>query len=352
MPPFCQRACALSLRRAANDLRVARMSTHRDSVFTPSLTNAPFMMLEHVNLNVGNRDIAKLFYIDILGAGEDTRTEEILQVVPGATGLLWANLGLQQFHLPIDASGEAQTWRGSIHIDYPCQKSLQELEARLQAAQIHLLRTQLQWTWDMDHRRLQVTCPWGNKFVLTAQSDLGIEPGWYSPEGVLTSTTVSGHPCLNTPVGLGIRELHCHVAKGTAAGIARFYRRFFGTTVDIVELGRGLSACSIAMGVHQQLQFIETDGDLPDYDGHHICVYISSFDEVYLRFKKHNMVYENPRFPTLTYETLERAQELNEFRIINIVDPDSPDTVLTKLEHEIRHPLHFAFPMKELLSLV
>ena len=102
--------------------------------------------------------------------------------------------------------------------------------------------------------------------------------------------------------------------------------------------------------LHQVLEFIECDRELPAYDGHHICIYIDGFDDCYRRFKQDEMVYNNPRFPTLTYETLEKAEEHNEFRILDIVDPESPDTVLTQLEHEIRHPLHTGFPLKELLQ--
>nr|ADH43019.1 hypothetical protein [uncultured SAR11 cluster alpha proteobacterium H17925_45G17] len=61
------------------------------------------------------------------------------------------------------------------------------------------------------------------------------------------------------------------------------------------------------------------------------------------------LVFNNPRFPHLTYETLSRAQELNEFRILHIVNPENPSEVVHSLEHEVRHPLHTGFPCKELL---
>lgn len=329
--------------------RLLESAHQRALAFNPVLANAPFMMLEHVNLNIADRELGQQFYIAALGAGEDTRTDEVLKRVPGATGLLWANLGLQQFHLPVDE--EAQLLRGEIHIDYPSMESLQELEVRLQAAESTLAGTQFEWRQEGDG--LRVRCPWGNTFVLAAQK---LGSGWYSPEGTVTSETVSGHPCIHAPIGLGIREVHFHVAKGSTAGIGRFYRKFFETTVEMSDLGAGLSACSIQMGFHQRLRFVEIEGDVPDYDGHHICVYVSSFEESYTRFKEHDLLYKvdglyhNPRFPSLSYETLERAQELNEFRILNIVDPESPDTLLTQLEHEIRHPLHSGFPLKEMVS--
>nr|ADH43021.1 hypothetical protein [uncultured SAR11 cluster alpha proteobacterium H17925_45G17] len=55
-------------------------------------------MLEHVNLNIGDEQLAKTFYLGCLGAGEDPRPLAMMQqrAIANAKALVWANLGLQQ----------------------------------------------------------------------------------------------------------------------------------------------------------------------------------------------------------------------------------------------------------------
>ena len=70
----------------------------------PTNPTAPLLMLEHVNINVPSVNLARQFYFEILCAGEDPRPAEMLanRAIPEADGLLWANFGLQQFHLPVE----------------------------------------------------------------------------------------------------------------------------------------------------------------------------------------------------------------------------------------------------------
>ena len=78
----------------------------------------------------------------------------------------------------------------------------------------------------------------------------------------------------------------------------------------------------------QELHFIETDGDIAEYDGHHIAVYVSSFSG------PHDILAERG----LITEESDQCQ----YRFQAIVDPESGET-LTELEHEVRalsHPMY------------
>ena len=60
------------------------------------------------------------------------------------------------------------------------------------------------------------------------------------------------------------------------------------------------------------------------------------------------LVWNNPRFPHLTYDRLEDALRHNEFRILDIVDPESGERLYT-LEHEVRSLLHPGFSCRHWL---
>ncbi len=64
-------------------------------------------MLDHLNINheSGRHDLLKKFYFDILGCSVDPRKEENL-----AKGkkTLWANAGINQFHLPEAATAQVR----------------------------------------------------------------------------------------------------------------------------------------------------------------------------------------------------------------------------------------------------
>jgi hypothetical protein len=69
---------------------------------------------------------------------------------------------------------------------------------------------------------------------------------------------------------------------------------------------------------------------------------MASFSAMYEKVRAAGLVYENPRFPHLVYATLEDALERSEFRVMDIVDPQTGETLYT-LEHEIRCPMHAGF---------
>lgn len=100
-------------------------------------------------------------------------------------------------------------------------------------------------------------------------------------------------------LGLGIAYVDFRVKRGTAPGIGRFYQEVFGSEVRLIDpeecaaigdqLGRAASGGRLAqearagvvvrVGPAQHLGFWEPaageEDVLPEYDGHHICVYLS-----------------------------------------------------------------------------
>jgi hypothetical protein len=97
--------------------------------------------------------------------------------------------------------------------------------------------------WEVCDDHIAVTCPWGNRFRCIA-------------------------PPADSRSGLGIRRLTMHVPPGTASGIAHFYRQVIGARSAIEG-----DTAAIDIGTEQQLRFVETEGELSPYDGHHIAIY-------------------------------------------------------------------------------
>nr|ADH43020.1 hypothetical protein [uncultured SAR11 cluster alpha proteobacterium H17925_45G17] len=179
---------------------------------------------------------------------------------------------------------------GQICLDYP-RGTLHALEQRLQAAEGLLRGTKFMWKRETKRMAdglksvvLEVRCPWGNNYVL-AQQIPGMEGQWYGPFRELSSSVVKGHPSLSPEFPLGIRAVRFDVKPGAAVLIAAFYETYFKCVADMCEDENGRECCSIQMGCHQRLEFCETSKEIPPYDGHHIAVYVTEFDECYTRLK-------------------------------------------------------------------
>ena len=67
------------------------------------------------------------------------------------------------------------------------------------------------------------------------------------------------------------------------------------------------------------------------------------------RAKLHNLLWNNPRFPNLTYDTEDLALKHTEFRILNLIDPTTGEFIC-QLEHEIRAASHPSFCAKNWLG--
>lgn len=245
--------------------------------------------LEHLNLTVPDQQLATLFYVSGLGL---TRDPYLM------TGLenMWVNVGRSQFHLPIAAP---QVVRGHTGLVLP---DLGALMQRLAKVREGLSGTCFAFTHQDDH--VDVTCPWGNRIRC------------HRPDAVRFG-----------PVALGMPYIAFDVAKGTAEGIARFYRQIVGASAT-VEGAKAGAAARVSVGIGQQLVFSEIDGALPEYDGHHLQLYVVNFSGPHRQLSERGLITEE--------------SNQHQYRFRQIVDPESGKP-LYALEHEIRsitHPLY------------
>lgn len=237
-------------------------------------------LLEHVNVTVPDQGIASMFYVTGLGFTRDP-------YIDFGNLNMWVNLGDQQFHLP---TNKAQVVRGHIGVVVP---SLEGLQKRLKFASRGLGDTLFSCSEADDH--LALTCPYGNQIRA------------YEP---------SSFPRMD----LGMPYVNLDIPPDTKAGIARFYE----TVLDCTSRIDGDSV-SVDMGTNQRLIFTETDAPLPDYDGHHIAIYVSNFSAPHAWLDERNLISEE--------------SDQFQYRFDKIVDPDSGE-FLYEIEHEVRSLSH------------
>lgn len=240
--------------------------------------------MEHINLTVPDQQVAALFYVSGLGFTRDP-------FIDFGTFNMWINVGEQQFHLP---KRDAQKFRGHIGVVVP---DLDDLKRRLDFIDRPMQGTEFSREEKNDH--IALSCPWGNDIRA------------YGP-GFATS--------------LGIPFASLDVPPDTAEGIVRFYDEILDCPAEVVDDGEGRRA-EVAMGANQRLIFAETDEDIPDYDGHHLAIYVSNFSSPHAALNERGLITEE--------------SDQHQYRFQDIVDPDSGD-VLTEIEHEVRslkHPM-------------
>lgn len=146
------------------------------------------VLLEHVNLQVPDQSLATIFYILGLGLTRDPYFNIGVRN-------MWANIGEQQFHLPIRP---VQVIHGHVGIVVP---DLDALKERLAFVEEPLAETKFRWSAESEY--IAVTCPWGNHFRCHAPS------------------------AKFGDMALGIPYVEFLIEPGHAAGIARFYDQAF-----------------------------------------------------------------------------------------------------------------------------
>jgi hypothetical protein len=246
--------------------------------------------MEHVNLLIPDQAPAIAFYISGLRYTRDP----FLMV-----GLenMWVNMGRSQMHLP-RRDPAPQRLRGIVGMVVP---DLDEVEQSLKGVKATLKGTDFSFKRKND--RIDATCPWGNKFRVH-------EP---APEF--------------GDMQIGMPYVELNAPPRSAAKIARFYSEIMGANVAVTERD-GKPCASVTTGKAQYLHFIETRAKQPDYDGHHVAIYIADFAGPYGKLMERGLI------------TME--SDAHEWRFIDIVDVDSGDP-LFKIEHEVRsatHPLY------------
>ncbi len=241
------------------------------------------VLLEHVNLRQDDQRIAGLFYVGGLGLTRDP----YLHVIDVN---MWFNCGRNQFHMP---TGNPHRLRGVIGVVVP---DLDQLAARLESVKAKLAGTRFEFARPGDV--VEATCPWGNRFRIHAP-----------------------HPRFGDR-RLAIPYVELTVPKGTAAGIVGFYEEIMAAPARLD--GGAAHAC---VGPHQELIYRETDGPIPDYDGHHVAIYVADFAGPHRKLVERGLVFEE--------------SDPWQYRFKELVDPDSGKPLFT-LEHEVRsltHPL-------------
>src|SRR5215468_6823076 len=244
--------------------------------------------LEHVNVTVPDQRLATLFYVTGLGLTRDP----YLMV---SDSNMWVNVGRSQFHLP---AGKAQVLRGHTALVIPGREALLK---RLASVAPKLEGTAFGYSEHNDY--VEAICPWGNRMRV------------YEPDAARFG-----------PITLGIPYVEFDVPHGTAKGIAAFYPEIMGIPASL-QNGDGTVARA-KVGKEQYLQFRETDRQHPDFDGHHVQIYITDFSGPYNRLLKRGLV--------------SREDNQYQYRFKDIVDPADGRHLFT-VEHEVRsitHPMY------------
>jgi hypothetical protein len=244
--------------------------------------------LEHVNVLVPDQRLATLFYITGLGLTRDP------YLMVSDTNM-WVNVGRSQFHLP---AGPAQVLLGHTALVIAGRKALLD---RLAAVAPKLAGTAFSFREHNDY--VEAICPWGNRLRC------------YEPDAERFGR-----------IALGIPYVEFDVPEGTAKAICAFYPEIMGIPAELKN-GDGTVA-RVKVGKDQYLQFRETAAPQPEFDGHHVQIYITNFSGPYRRLLKRGLV----------------SQEDNQYqyRFKDIVDLETGKLLFT-VEHEVRsvtHPMY------------
>ncbi len=244
--------------------------------------------MEHVNVTIPDQEMALRFYVSGLGLTRDP----YMMVGPEN---MWVNVGAQQFHLP---TRDPQVLTGCIGL---VVSDLDALQRRLTRLEDKLAGTAFSWTAQEDY--VEVSCPWGNQIRCHAP-----DPRFGD-------------------MSLGMPYVEVLVKPKTARGIAVFYRTVMRAPATVVKDGRG-TVTEVAMGCSQVLRFRETAEPLPEYDGHHIAIYVADFSGPHAFLKRQKLI----------------SEESNDYqyRFQAIVSPKT-GKLLCELEHEVRslyHPMY------------
>jgi hypothetical protein len=241
--------------------------------------------LEHVNVTIPDQHLATLFYVAGLGLTRDP------YLMVSDTNM-WVNVGRSQFHLP---RGEAQVLRGHTGLVIAGREALLQ---RLAAVAKKLEGTAFKFSEHNDY--VEATCPWGNRVRC------------YEPD-----------PARFGRIMLGIPYVEFDVPVGTAKGICAFYPPMIGLPTELRN-GDGTVA-RVKVGKNQYMQFRETDRPQPEYDGHHVQIYITDFSGPHRRLGERNLIYSE--------------DNQYQYRFRDITDLESGKHLFT-VEHEVRSATH------------
>jgi hypothetical protein len=253
--------------------------------------------LEHFNVIIGDQRLATLFYVVGLGGTRDP------YIFPGLENM-WVNFGRTQVHLPNRGGKAPEVVRGTAGFVVP---SLDDLVKRLEHAGKEMKRIAPDVPNKFSFKRhkdyVEATCPWGNRIRCHAPA----------PEFGRTE--------------LALAYVDFDVPPGTAEGIARFYNEVMRAPARLEK-----NRVSVSVGRDQRLMYTETAAPQPEYDNHHVQVYIADFATPYHWLKERDLI---------NMET-----DAEEWRFQWITDPKD-GRKLFQIEHEVRSMKHrlFARPL-------
>lgn len=231
--------------------------------------------LEHVNLEVPDLDLARVFYAEGLGLTADPDT---LGWQRGGPFVTWYNLGRQQLHICKGAA--PQNTRGTIVLRLP---SLARAAERLAALRPVLQDTAFSFSVQQQQQEpgqerqgdaapaasrgdsITAADPWGQLFLLVESA-----PGFPFPAGIV--------------------ELRLPCFPGTAHFIARFYSEQLGArVVECSGSGGGGESSRVLVGPGTCLRF-EEDASLGEltpqgveelWTGWHVAFYTTRFSAAF-----------------------------------------------------------------------
>lgn len=266
---------------------------------SPELGN--FLFFDHVNMQVTDHRVATLFFIEGLGLTRDPYRNVGVRN-------MWANVGTQQFHLPI---GQPPRFAGEVGVCLP------GLDAVL--AQLEMVREPLRGT-PFEFRRE----PGGNGSGQARESVRVVDP-WGRQLRLFRANAFPGRNPLAIPY------IEFWVRPGTAEGIARFYREVIGAPVEMIKLA-GEPTAHVFAGPHQALRFREKRDETPSGHALHVALYLTRFWEVYQNMEELGIVFE---------------QAANEqFRFMDIPELNGrgkTGELLYSIEHEMRSAYHLDY---------
>ncbi|HEY3656783.1 MAG TPA: hypothetical protein VGL34_17575 [Steroidobacteraceae bacterium] len=243
----------------------------------------------HVNVCITDQHLATHYYITGLGLTRDP-------FINTGARLMWINVGMAQFHLPM---GEPDVVRGVTGLVVPDRAALLD---RLAQVRKPLEGTKFEFREGNDC--VETVCPWGNRINVHAPDE--------SRFGRIV---------------LGMPYIEFDVRAGTADRIARFYREVMSAPSEVIANGSGRKA-RVRAGDKQYLYFRETEGPEKPYDKHHAQIFITNFSGPYRRLRELGLI----------------SMEANEheYRFKDIVDLDTREVLFT-VEHEVRSQTHPMF---------
>lgn len=302
------------------------------------------LLLEHINLNLAPAAFpsARRLFVDVFGLREDTRPAEVLQ---RASSLLWANAGLQQFHLPVDATGGralefgSQRVDGSITLRVAAGALAGALGARLRDASLIPAGEAGAGTADGTLVLPSSAATLGNTYELeVAAADaprfIGGPDDGCRPHPCVAPPDVAGS--VSPPGVLGIAAVTVRVPSGALDALESFWRLVIGartsrspTAVTAWVDGAGPRARGA-----QRLVFEAAAPPLLPYDGWHAAIYLRDFEGAWARAHAGGLLFDNPRFSDRV-GTLALARAHQQFRTLRL----GASGVLLELEiRSTRHP--------------